>query len=93
VNLYPLREENEQTLPETVFPAGTILSCPECGEGLYRLTARVSLVDVVLDEGRVLVPLNLTIPSRAVWKALACPFCDTRLYKDGKVHTLQAGWR
>jgi len=74
------------------FPAGTILSCPECGEGLYKVTARSTPKDLVLDEGILLIPLNRTIPSRDAWASLSCPFCDGRLLKDGRIHTLQQGW-
>lgn len=77
---------------DTVFPAGTLLSCPGCGEGLYKVTARATTQDIVLDEGALLTPLNRTIPPRDVWKPLACPFCGGRLLKDGQIHTLQRGW-
>ena len=36
---------------DTVFPSGTILSCPECGEGLYKVTARSTTEDLVIDDG------------------------------------------
>jgi hypothetical protein len=31
--------------------------------------------------------------SRNSWGPLACPFCGGRLLKDGRIHTLQQGWR
>ncbi len=77
---------------DTVFPAGTILSCPGCGEGLYKVKARSTTKDLVLDEGTLVAPLNSTIPPRHMWKSLSCPFCGGRLLKDGQIHTLQQGW-
>jgi hypothetical protein len=79
--------------PGTVFAAGTIVSCPQCGEGLYKLSERATMQQVVLDAGTVLAPLNQTIPTREAWRALACPFCGGRYCKDGKLHTVQHGWR
>lgn len=90
--LYPVNEEPEAT-PDTLFPTGTILDCPECGEGLYKVTQEVSAAGIVLDDGTVLVPLNRSIPARDAWKPLACPLCGARLLKDGKIHTLQHGWK
>ncbi len=77
---------------DSVFSAGTILSCPSCGEGLYKVTARSTTEDLVLDEGTILVPLNRAILPRDVWKSLACPLCGGRLFKQGQIHTLQHGW-
>jgi|FLYL01.1.fsa_nt_gi predicted RNA-binding Zn-ribbon protein involved in translation (DUF1610 family) len=85
-------EERQRDACDTVLLAGTILACPACGEGLYKLTRRATTQDVVLDEGEILAPLNATIPNREAWRALACPFCGERLLKDGRVHTLQYGW-
>jgi hypothetical protein len=78
---------------EARFPAGTIVSCPACGEGLYKLTARATLTDLVLDDGTLLTPLNPTIPRLRVWQDLACPHCGGRYYRDGQLYTLQYGWR
>ena len=89
---YPVNEEQEPMLG-TIFPVGTILECPDCGAGLYEVLQEVSTAGLVLDDGAVLVPLNQTILARDVWKSLACPFCGGRLLKEGKIHTLQAGWR
>ncbi len=75
-----------------VFPAGTILSCPGCGEGLYKVTSRSTTADLVMDGGTLLIPLNSTIPPRDAWASLSCPFCGGRLLKDGQIHTLQRGW-
>jgi len=90
------RRENEKPQRkalDTVFPSGTIISCPECGEGLYKVTIRATTQDLVLDDGTFLAPLNRTIPPRDMWKPLACPFCGGRLLKDGKIHKFQHGWR
>jgi hypothetical protein len=86
-------EKPQGKVLETVFLAGTILSCPTCGEGLYKVIARATTEDLVLNDGTCLAPLNRTIPPRDVWKPLACPFCGGRLFKDGKLHTVQHGWR
>jgi hypothetical protein len=89
------RRENDnpqRKVRETVFPAGTIISCPECGEGVYKVTTRATTEDLVLDDGTFLAPLNCTIPARDVWKPLACPLCGGRLLKDGRIHTLQRAW-
>lgn len=77
---------------EAILLSGTIISCPSCGEGLYKVGARCTTEDVVLDDGTLLVPLNLTIPARDAWTSLSCPKCGARLFKDGKIHTLQQGW-
>lgn len=75
-----------------VLPAGTILSCPQCEAGLYKVTMRASIDDLVLDDGVLLHPLNTTIPKRDAWRALACPKCGGRYFRDGKLHTLQREW-
>jgi hypothetical protein len=87
-----VREEASREALDTEFPAGTILSCPMCGEGLYKTTTWVTTKDLVLDDGTLLVPLNHTIPSRDAWAPLACPWCGGRLLKDGQIHTLQQRW-
>jgi len=33
------------------FPVGTILSCPGCGEGLYKVIAGSTTEDLVMDGG------------------------------------------
>lgn len=78
---------------ETVFPRGTILSCGDCGEGLYKVTVRATTADIILDDGTILQPLNLTIPRRDVWKSLACIKCGGRISTQGKLHTVQEGWK
>lgn len=77
---------------DAVFPTGTILSCPHCGEGLYKMTARCRTQDLVVDEGTLLTTLNRTIPARTAWTSLSCPLCGARLLKDGRIHTFQHGW-
>ena len=76
---------------DQTYPADTIVSCPGCGEGRYKVTARCTTEDLVLDDGTILVPLNRTSPVRDAWAPLACPFCGGRLLKDGRIHTLQQG--
>jgi hypothetical protein len=72
------REETPRTALDAEFPAGTIVACPECGEGLYKTTTRVTTADLVLDDGTLLTPLNRSIPARDAWAPLACPFCGGR---------------
>jgi hypothetical protein len=85
------REGLPKTVVDTVLPAGTIFCCPACGEGLSRTTTALTIQDIVLDEGTLLVPLNHTMPSREGWALLACPFCGTRLVKDGTIHPSPQG--
>ena len=87
------QEETRIAGLDTVFPAGTMLSCPDCGEGLYKVTTRATTADIVLDDGTILQPLNIMIPPRDAWKSLACVRCGGRVYKSGKVHTVQDGWK
>jgi ribosomal protein L33 len=87
------KEETRIAGFDTVFPAGTILSCSDCGEGLYKVTTRATTTDLVLDDGTILQPLNTTIPLRDAWKSLACLKCGGRVYKEGKLHTVQEGWQ
>jgi len=86
------REGLSRTTVDTALPAGTIFCCPACGEGLSRTTTALTVQDIVLDEGTLLVPLTHPMPSREGWAPLACPFCGTRLVKDGKIHTSPQGW-
>ena len=78
---------------DTVFPAGTILSCADCGEGLYKVTQRATTADIVLDDGTILQPLNMTITPHNAWKSLACMKCGGRVYEKGRLHTVQDGWK
>jgi hypothetical protein len=84
-----------RTRPEQMYPAGTILSCPadDCGRGLYKVVEPASFADLVIFDEVKLTRLNEGIPRRSVWEILACPFCGAQLLRDGKVHTLQYGWR
>jgi len=86
------REGLPRTVVDTVLPAGTIFCCPTCGAGLFTTTTALTVQDIVLDEGTLLVPLTHTMPAREVWAPLACPFCGARLAKDGKMHTSHQGW-
>jgi hypothetical protein len=87
------KEETRSASFDTVFPAGTILSCPDCEEGLYKVTTRATTSDIVLDDRTILKPLNTTIPPHEAWKSLACMKCGGRVYKKGKIHTVQEGWK
>jgi predicted RNA-binding Zn-ribbon protein involved in translation (DUF1610 family) len=87
------REGLPRTAVDTVLPAGTIFCCPTCGEGLSTTTTALTVQDIVLDEGTLLVPLNRSVPPRYAWVSLACPFCGGRLLNDGRIYTLQQGWR
>ena len=78
---------------DTVFRKGTILSCPDCGEGLYKVQQQTTTKDLVLDSASLLVPLNTTIPPLDSWHALSCPLCGGRLFQDGQIYTLQHGWQ
>lgn len=84
--------EKSHRSPEPAVVVGTILSCPQCEEGLYKVIARTSVDEIVLDDGAILQPLNTTIPKRDAWRGLACPKCGGRYHRDGKLHTLQGGW-
>lgn len=77
------------------YPQGTILSCPsdDCGHGLYKTVESTSFEDFVIFDDVKLTRLNEEIPRRNVWEVLACPLCGTRLLQEGKIHTLQYGWR
>jgi hypothetical protein len=86
-------DDSQRKALDTAFPAGTIISCPCCGEGLYKTTTRGITEDLVLDDGTLLTPLNRSIPAKDVWAPLACPFCGGRLLNDGRIYTLQQGWR
>jgi hypothetical protein len=76
------------------YPYGTIISCPatSCGVRLYRLCEAASFVEVVLQDKKLLAPLNAAIPARRVWDALACPLCGTALTQEGRLHTASHGW-
>jgi predicted RNA-binding Zn-ribbon protein involved in translation (DUF1610 family) len=87
------REGPPRTAVDTILPAGTIFCCPTCGAGLSRTTTALTVQDIALDEGTLLVPLTHTIPPREGWAPLACPFCGAQLVKDGQIHTLQQGWK
>ena len=87
------KEDVRKDCFDTVFPAGTILSCSDCGEGLYKVTTCTTTADIVLDDGTILKPLNTTIPPRDAWQSQACVKCGGRVDKEGKIHTVQEGWK
>lgn len=80
---------------EQPYPVSTIISCPsdDCGLGLYKTVEPATFADLVIFDDIKLTRLNDTIPRCNVWEVLACPLCGSRLLKDGKIHTLQYGWR
>jgi hypothetical protein len=62
------------SLAQKILPAGTILSCPDCGEGLYKVARRSTLTDLIFEDRQRLLPLNRTIPPRDAARSLsACP--------------------
>jgi len=63
-----VKEETRSAGFDTVFPVGTILSCSDCGEGLYRVTIRATTADIVLDDGTMLKLLTMTIPPPRVFR-------------------------
>jgi hypothetical protein len=86
-------EGPEDRVLDPVFSPGMIISCPRCEQGLYKVTRSATRNELALDGGEILTPLNLTIPTRDEWVSLACPFCGARLFNDGRIRTLQDGWR
>lgn len=84
-----------ETTTQQPYPVSTIISCPSdnCGHGLYKVVEPASFADLVIFDDVKLARLNDAIPRRNVWEVLACPLCGARLLKDGKIHTLQYGWR
>ncbi len=96
---YVLDQQGIQSRPnqllDTEFSAGEILSCPAttCGQGLYKVTTRCTTADIVMDAGRLLSPLNRTIPPRGAWQGLSCVFCGSRVFQGGQIHTFQHGWK
>ncbi len=82
----------EDTPLETVLPAGTIIECPDCGEGIYKVTVRVMIVEAVVNDDLFLAPLKHAMPPRDPQNPLVCPFCGGFLYLGDRIHTLQQGW-
>lgn len=91
-NRYAAAEEEPIEPLATIFSEGTIVSCSECGNGLYKVTREASLLGIVVDDGSLLAPLNRDIPARHAWTSLACPLCGGLVLRDGKMHTFQNGW-
>jgi hypothetical protein len=85
----------QESTTQQRYPAGTIISCPadDCSHGLYKTVESATFADLIVFDDIKLARLNDTISQRNVWEVLACPFCGARLLKDGKIHTLQYGWR
>jgi uncharacterized protein (DUF983 family) len=71
--------------------AGTILSCPQCGMGLYMLTKKVTRDGTF--EGSVKPLVGVPEYARGSLPK-KCPFCQTGewWYPPGTVYTLQHGW-
>ena len=85
------KKKTESQLLDTVFKPGTILSYPNYGEGLYKVTDRSTTEKLVMDDGKLLTPLNKAISPRDAWTPLVCPICAERLFQQGQLHTLP-GW-
>ncbi len=71
--------------------SGTILSCPECGMGLYMLTKKVQRGGRFSGSVKSLAG----VPEYAGGgMPITCPLCKTGewWYPPGTVHTLQRGW-
>ena len=70
---------------------GTILSCPDCGMGLYMLIKKVTRDGAFVGSVKALADVpeyaRSSVPKR-------CPFCKVGewWYPPGTVHTLQYGW-
>jgi hypothetical protein len=58
------REETRIAGLDTVVPAGTIVSCADCGAGFYKVTARATTADLVLDDGTILQPQRVDVRTR-----------------------------
>ena len=71
--------------------SGTILSCPECGMGLYMLTKKVTRDGTF--EGSVKPLVGVPEYARGSMPK-KCPLCKVGewWYPPGTVHTLQYGW-
>jgi hypothetical protein len=83
------RRDGKSAALDIVLPAGTVVACPRCGEGLYKTTTRLTTADLVQDDGTLLTPLNPSIPQRYSWAPLDCPLCYAWLLQDGRICTLQ----
>lgn len=71
--------------------AGTVLSCPACGMGLYLLIKKVTRDSSFKDAVKPMADVPEYARSSSPKK---CPFCRTGewWYPPGTVHTLQYGW-
>jgi hypothetical protein len=70
---------------------GTVLSCPDCGMGLYLLVKKVTRDSSFKDAVKPMANVPEYARSSSAKK---CPFCRTGewWYPSGAVHTLQHGW-
>ena len=86
-----VKEETRSAGFDTVFPAGTILTCADCGKGLHKVTQRATTADIVLYNGTILKPLNTTSPSHDAWKSLACIKCGDESTRVGRFTQCRKG--
>ncbi len=70
---------------------GTVLSCPECGMGLYLLIKKVKRDGSFKDAVKPMANVPEYVRSSTSKK---CPFCKVGewWHPPGIVHTLQYGW-
>lgn len=81
----------DQITPLPFLNSGTILSCPDCGVGLYLLTKRVPRDGTF--EGAVQAMAGVPAYQRGSTPK-TCPLCTTGQwwYPPGTIHTFQYGW-
>lgn len=77
----------------TYYPATTIIMCPVCEDGLYKVTRAISTAEILLCDNADIVSLNDKIPRREARQPFVCPECDTELLRDRTIYTLQYGWQ
>jgi len=82
---------HDKITPMSFLLRGTILSCPDCGMGLYMTTQKVGREGTL--EGAV-KPLADVPAYKRGSAPKRCPFCGTGVwwYPPGYVYTLQYGW-
>jgi hypothetical protein len=75
------------------FLAGTIVHCPACGEGLYKVISQASTKELVLNDRFLLAPVNHhSIPTDDVGIPLACRLCGGQVFQDRQIHAFQEEW-
>jgi len=85
------RPSPEYVTPMSSLNSGTVISCPDCGVGLYMLIKKVTRDGTFEGSVKALVGMpeyvRGSIPKR-------CPHCKTGewWYPPGTVYTLQHGW-